>query len=523
MEYAKRVHRDMQNLFSHDFTSSSTSLRVSDVPETEELLTWRKMSSGGSLHTVMISICAHEGPYRGGHFIFYLNIPENYPFRGVDVWADMSRPVWHPNVELETGRVLLPLTWSPVLTLTSLALAIQMMLLEPSADNPLNLEACSFYSANPVIFEKCVQKTLGGYVVGHVQFQRMDLLQCECCQKQRQARAAAAAAASVSLPLHLQRVKRRRSSGFSSTCSGMQVSSSQGFADSDDDDADAAEAEAAGEGVDLHANCDESDDNEQEFTENSSNLSARSRKRHLERTERLEASYTDGPDINININIGQLSKEFGAILEKSSSPTPASAGAAPHAHKRGFSSMSLPMSAEAAAAAQSHRHRGLGYGQVAGSGSGSAEGVDGMELECSRSASRSGSLGGEECLFSRTSTSSAQRSAFLSTRYSPAKRARGSYEPDTTAATGHAGKGFVSGTGPPMPLLQAFTSLQTSADANVAVLTGPSRGSTQMHHGSSTFHSSSSSPFSRVPVHGEFVPGPASTPASSAASGHRSK
>ena len=500
MEYAKRVHRDMQNLFSHDFTSSSTSLCVSDVPETDELLTWRKQSSGAFLHTVMINICVHEGPYRGGHFIFYLNIPESYPFRGVDVWVDMSRPVWHPNVELETGRVLLPLTWSPVLTLTSLAIAIEMMLLEPSADYPLNLEACSFYSDNPVIFEKCVQKTLGGCVVGHVLFQPMDQLQCACCRVRRQSQAAAA---SASIPGHVQPGKRCRSAAHSSPGSGMQVAStpsgSQGLCGSTDDDADGDaddDDDDYDDAVDVSVDAtdlrrrrdkddedDEDDEDEQENVNmaNSSKLSARGRKRRLQRNARLAAAcYVDDAH---RINIGQLSKEFGAILDNCNSspravsapapaPTsvPAPTAAAARPCKRRYASLSAP----ADAAAYPHLP-GAHLHSAACAGSGFADSDNtGMELQDGTS-SRSGSLGGEKHPFhssssiSTSSSKSASRSA--SAHYSPTKRARSRYDSsgngtgagaDAGAGTSIAAKGFAPGSAPPLPPLHTTHTSHTS-------------------------------------------------------------
>jgi ubiquitin-protein ligase len=105
--YFQRLNRDMADLFSHDFNCSSSCLSVSEDQD-----------------GISLNICISEGPYRGGHFSFLLDIPINYPFKKVDVWA--KHPIFHPNVELLTGRVFLPLDWSPVLTLNSLALAVQV-------------------------------------------------------------------------------------------------------------------------------------------------------------------------------------------------------------------------------------------------------------------------------------------------------------------------------------------------------------------------------------------------------------
>jgi ubiquitin-protein ligase len=105
--YFQRLNRDVTDLLSHNFNCSSSCLSV------------LKDQNG-----ITLNVCILEGPYRRGHFSFFLDIPINYPFKSVDVWA--KHPIWHPNVDLLTGRVFLPLDWSPVLTLNSLALAVQV-------------------------------------------------------------------------------------------------------------------------------------------------------------------------------------------------------------------------------------------------------------------------------------------------------------------------------------------------------------------------------------------------------------
>ena len=121
-KYMARLKRDIQDLISHDFSCSSSSLTVT-----------QQEGEG-----FVLNVCIHEGPYHGGHFVFFLEIPEMYPFASVKVRA-VQRPCWHPNIELKTGRVVMPMEWSPVITLTVVALAVQMMLLEPSADNPMTV------------------------------------------------------------------------------------------------------------------------------------------------------------------------------------------------------------------------------------------------------------------------------------------------------------------------------------------------------------------------------------------------
>jgi hypothetical protein len=77
---------------------------------------------------------------------------------------------------------MLPIEWSPVLTLKCLAFAVQMMLLEPSTDNIFNLEACSFYSSSLALFEQQVQSTLkGGRFIG-VEFSSVSGTDCQYCK-----------------------------------------------------------------------------------------------------------------------------------------------------------------------------------------------------------------------------------------------------------------------------------------------------------------------------------------------------
>ena len=171
----------------HDFGSDSAAVMLEELPShsngvQEYIGTSINSDSSRTVWSVNLAVCPFEGPYRGGHFLFTVNILESYPFVGPDVWVgSSSRPMWHPNIDMETGRVMLPLEWSPVLTLISLVLAIQMMLLEPSADHPLNLEACSYYTKSSAIFEQQVQRTLNGCQIRDTYFVPMRQIVCKNC------------------------------------------------------------------------------------------------------------------------------------------------------------------------------------------------------------------------------------------------------------------------------------------------------------------------------------------------------
>jgi ubiquitin-protein ligase len=82
------------------------------------------LQSSDESHCITLDDMVFEGPYTGGRFSFFFYIPANYPFRAVEVSA--MQPIWHPNIDLNSGRVDIPMEWTPVLTLSSCVLAVQV-------------------------------------------------------------------------------------------------------------------------------------------------------------------------------------------------------------------------------------------------------------------------------------------------------------------------------------------------------------------------------------------------------------
>lgn len=143
--YGQRLARDLTELYSHNFFCSSSTVAIVENghPPCSYCGYCRNNDFGPQVvlkqyilmhelllnllilvKTVGLQIAIHEGPYRGGSYNFLLHIPDSYPFKPVEVIAD--QPIWHPNIDLRTGRVFLPIDWCPVLTLNSLALAVQV-------------------------------------------------------------------------------------------------------------------------------------------------------------------------------------------------------------------------------------------------------------------------------------------------------------------------------------------------------------------------------------------------------------
>jgi ubiquitin-protein ligase len=61
-------------------------------------------------------------------------------------------PVWHPNIDCQSGYLRLPLQWSPLLSLISIAEATVDALLTPSVDFAANALAARSYAESPQLF-----------------------------------------------------------------------------------------------------------------------------------------------------------------------------------------------------------------------------------------------------------------------------------------------------------------------------------------------------------------------------------
>jgi len=80
--------------------------------------------------------------YEGGEFRVKIVCPNNYSISPPNV--TFVTPVFHPNVNFETGEICLDVlkaSWSPAWTLQSVCRAIIALLSEPNADSPLNCDA----------------------------------------------------------------------------------------------------------------------------------------------------------------------------------------------------------------------------------------------------------------------------------------------------------------------------------------------------------------------------------------------
>ena len=87
-----------------------------------------------------VTISPDDGFYKNGHFEFDVKVPTSYPHEPPKVLCETT--VYHPNIDME-GHVCLNILredWKPVLTIQSVIMGLQFLMLEPNADDPLNKE-----------------------------------------------------------------------------------------------------------------------------------------------------------------------------------------------------------------------------------------------------------------------------------------------------------------------------------------------------------------------------------------------
>lgn len=153
----RRRQRDVDELLTHRFSS----------PQSEVVC--RHVSGIGPDVTVIeFCITVFYGPYRGGHFIFKIEVGAMYPYLQPVIVS--AHPLWHPNIDVLTGALQLPVMWSPICSLIWLVTAARDVLLLPNVEFHNNGVAAKSYTDNIQLFEVEVQLTLMGGVFRGVYF-----------------------------------------------------------------------------------------------------------------------------------------------------------------------------------------------------------------------------------------------------------------------------------------------------------------------------------------------------------------
>ena len=120
--------------------------------------------------TVTVDLKSEDCLWKGGKYVFSINIPKGYPHKPPKVHCDTQ--IYHPNINME-GAVCLNILrddWKPILTVNAVILGLIFLFIEPNPDDPLNHEAAELMRDNPSDFESQVRKSLRGEKVDGVSF-----------------------------------------------------------------------------------------------------------------------------------------------------------------------------------------------------------------------------------------------------------------------------------------------------------------------------------------------------------------
>ena len=95
-----------------------------------------------------------DTPYEGGNYILEIEVPDEYPFNPPTI--RFVTKIWHPNISTATGEICLDIlegAWTPAMTLRTVLLSLQQLLISAEPDDPLNEIVAKQYKENPEMFK----------------------------------------------------------------------------------------------------------------------------------------------------------------------------------------------------------------------------------------------------------------------------------------------------------------------------------------------------------------------------------
>ena len=115
-----------------------------------------------NIYTINAHLNGPEGsPFENGVYALEITFDTTtYPFKPPTI--KFKSPIYHPNISNESICVdFLSNQWSPALTISSVIKSLELLLIDPNPDSPLNSEAANDCRSNPEIFRTKNQSLIG--------------------------------------------------------------------------------------------------------------------------------------------------------------------------------------------------------------------------------------------------------------------------------------------------------------------------------------------------------------------------
>eukprot|EP00466_Bigelowiella_natans_P007142 jgi/Bigna1/91690/estExt_fgenesh1_pg.C_1130036 len=150
-----RLQKDIEELMENRSKLSEVATRI-------------EFGSGSKLK-FKVMVYPSKGPYKDGHFVFNVAVPEDYPFSAPEVYSTF--PIFHPNICLQTGKVGLKILmkhgWKPTFTVDKVIRGFAGLFLSPELETAINSHCAKMMNTDNSTFHKTVKTTMkGGFFFG---------------------------------------------------------------------------------------------------------------------------------------------------------------------------------------------------------------------------------------------------------------------------------------------------------------------------------------------------------------------
>ncbi|EGV64325.1 ubiquitin-conjugating enzyme [Yamadazyma tenuis] len=102
--------------------------------------------------------------YHNGQWTLNISVPQQYPIVPPKISFSGATPIFHPNINVDTGEICLDIlkseSWTPAWNLEHLVVAILVLIDDPEPDSPLNIDSANLFRHDKAGFESFAQYTI---------------------------------------------------------------------------------------------------------------------------------------------------------------------------------------------------------------------------------------------------------------------------------------------------------------------------------------------------------------------------